>query len=263
MTVNQLTHTDLHHLPEAELDILMCFLYSVSCLFLLYILLYLARLPTSYDHIKSHGSGFLRQGAVVFGLGSFIYHLLEFIEYFIIDLHPHCYDITSTIISFLSLVFVSLQIVVVVLYPRLNIHLGTGLPHLGLIHLVTTNLVIWLRTVIKETLHEMEAHQFRQEDSNHTNTENHTMEHHTREDHSITVAECREKYHDDDFVAEVLKASSPFLYAFIVEFSLVGGTFFYNTWNNIHSLTREQVNSKTANRSKTLAKEGSKVDARN
>ena len=261
VTVNKLTHTNLHHLPETEIDILLCFLYSVSCLFLLYILLYLARLPTSYDNIKSHGSGFLRQGAVVFGVGSFIYHLLEFIEYFIIDLHPHCYDIASTAISCLSLVFVALQTVVVVLYPRLNINLASGIPHLGLIHLVTTNIVIWLRTVIKETLHEMESQQFRKSLTNHTNMEltmeHNDMEHNTTEKQSITLAECREKYHDDDFVADVLKASSPFLYAFIVEFSLVGGTFFYNTWTNIHSLSREevrQVTSTTTPRSPGLAR---------
>ena len=46
---------------------------------------------------------------------------------------------------------------------------------------------------------------------------------------------CREQYHADDYVTNVLTASSPFLYAFIIEFSLVGGTFFYNTWNSIHT----------------------------
>ena len=166
------------------------------------------------------------QGALVFGLGSFTYHLLEFTEYFIIDLHDHCYDISSTAISFLSLVFVCLQVTVIILYPRLNLHLGRGLPHLGLMHLVTTNLIIWLRTVIKETLHEMEADQL--------------TSHHHNKSRPSQLELCREKYHDDDFVADILKASSPVLYAFIIEFSLVGGTVFYNTWNNIHSLNRAE-----------------------
>ena len=167
------------------------------------------------------------QGALVFGLGSFTYHLLEFTEYFIIDLHDHCYDISSTAISFLSLVFVCLQVTVIILYPRLNLHLGRGIPHLGLMHLVTTNLIIWLRTVIKETLHEMEADQL--------------TSHHHNKSRPSQLELCREKYHDDDFVADILKASSPVLYAFIIEFSLVGGTVFYNTWAAVHLRPKEDV----------------------
>ena len=35
------------------------------------------------------------------------------------------------------------------LCPRMNLRYGRGLPHLGLMHLVATNLVIWVRTVIR------------------------------------------------------------------------------------------------------------------
>ena len=47
-----------------------------------------------------------------------------------------------------------------------DLPLGHGLPHLGLMHLVATNLTIWLRTVIKETLHEMESHHLTATDHN-------------------------------------------------------------------------------------------------
>ena len=103
--------------------------------------------------VRSHGSGFLRQGAVVFGIGSFIYHLLEFITYFIIDLHPNCLDIVHTVISFLAIIFILLQTVTIIMYPRLNIQLANGIPHLGLMHVVATNLILWMRTVIRESFH--------------------------------------------------------------------------------------------------------------
>ena len=61
VTVNKLTHSNLT-VPEVEVEFLMCYLYTFSSMFLLYILLYLARIPSSFDNIKSHGSGFLRQG---------------------------------------------------------------------------------------------------------------------------------------------------------------------------------------------------------
>ena len=120
----------------------------------------------------------------MFGIGSFIYHLLEFITYFIIDLHPNCLDVLHTVNSFLSIIFVVLQVLItqysikilqlkvryngdhafilisydfqtvaIIMYPRLNINLGNGVAHLGLMHIVATNLVIWMRTVIKESFH--------------------------------------------------------------------------------------------------------------
>ena len=230
---NQLSHSELDT-PGTEVENLLCYLYIISCLFLLYLILYLARLPTTHDHSRSHGTGFLRQGTVVFGLGAFMYHLLEFVQYFILDLDPHCSPaVRSTLLSGLALVFAALQTWVVVMLPRLNIKLGNGIPHLGLMHLVATNLVIWLRAVIKESLHEMEAIHLKASRSN-----QHYDRHNNIQDR-LDMEDCREQYHDDDYVTNVLKASSPFLYAFIIEFSLVGGTFFYNTWNSIH--TREDV----------------------
>ena len=232
--INQLSHSELKT-PESEVENLLCYLYIISCLFLLYIILYLARLPTTHDNSKSHGTGFLRQGAVVFGVGAFMYHLLEFIQYFILDLDPHCSAaVMSTAISCLALVFAGLQTWVVVMLPRLSIKLGKGLPHLGMMHLVATNLVIWLRAVIKESLHEMEAIHLKTSRA----SEHQDQSHHNRAT-GLDMEDCREQYHEDDYVTNVLKASSPFLYAFIIEFSLVGGTFFYNTWNSIH--TREDV----------------------
>ena len=229
--INQQTHSHLKT-PEREVENLLCYLYIVSCLFLLYMILYLARLPTTHDNVKSHGTGFLRQGAVVFGLGSMMYHLLEFVEYFILRLDPHCYAaVQSTLISGLAVVFAGLQTWVVVMLPRLNINQATGLPHLGMMHLVATNLVIWLRALVKESLHEKEAL--------YLNTSGGTDHHYDHSQPRLEMAECREKYHADDYVTNVLNASSPFLYAFIIEFSLVGGTFFYNTWNSIH--TKEDV----------------------
>jgi len=263
------------YLPEIEASAIMLYLYMVSCAFLLYLLLHLVHPKNSHANIKSHGSGFLRQGAFVFGLGSFMYHLLEFTTYFIIDLHPNCMDFLHTFNSFLASVFVILQMVAIILYPRLNISLGNGLPHFGLMHLLATNIIIWMRTVIKESIHEYHvaegkveyqhqdvdegsyenviAHSIHEDvhGSPHDNPHEDDIHHfihkryseHYHGSHShlehFSPESCMEMYHDDDFVSDVLKASSPFLYAFIIEFSLVGGTVFYNTWNNVHQSTMD------------------------
>jgi hypothetical protein len=56
---------------------IMVYLYVVSCAFLLYLLLHLVYPPNSHANVKSHGSAFLRQGAFVFGVGSFMYSIHE------------------------------------------------------------------------------------------------------------------------------------------------------------------------------------------
>ena len=171
------------------------------------------------------------------------------------------------------------QMITIIMYPRLNICHGHGLPHFGLMHLLATNLIIWMRTVIKESIHEYHVAEEKIEDhhanvnegshnnviaqSIHTDVEgddhgdivSHIIHkrysEHYHADHAhiehFTPESCMEMYHDDDFVSDVLKASSPFLYAFIIEFSLVGGTVFYNTWNNVHLVMEDDDIEKTPN----------------
>merc|ERR1719300_1208773 len=74
-------------------------------------------------------------------------------------------------------------------------------------------------------------------------------DHHQQHDSQITVNHCKDTYHDDDFVSDVLNASSPYLYAFIVEFSLVGGTVFFNTWNNVKMIKAKEAKERFPNSS--------------
>ena len=57
----------------------MLFLYltSVSSVFLLYLLLCLTKPPRSHQNKRSHTNFFLRQGAVIFGLGSVLFFGLD------------------------------------------------------------------------------------------------------------------------------------------------------------------------------------------
>ena len=56
---------------------LFIYLLLVSCLFLLYLLVFLTRPPRAHQNRKSHGSAFLRQGAVIFGVGSLLYFIFD------------------------------------------------------------------------------------------------------------------------------------------------------------------------------------------
>ena len=123
-----------------------------------------------------------------------------------------------------------------------------GLPHLGLMHLVATNLVLWMRTVIRESIHEFHVrllpafHVLENDEGNH---HGHRSGQSVEADHSLKfkmynnqIELCMKMYADDDFVTSILKSSSPFLYAFIVEFSLVAVTFFFSTWATVGYISR-------------------------
>ena len=56
---------------------LFIYLMLVSSLFLLYLLVFLTQPPRSHQNKKSHGSAFLRQGAVIFGVGSLLYFIFN------------------------------------------------------------------------------------------------------------------------------------------------------------------------------------------
>ena len=126
--------------------------------------------------------------------------------------------------------------------------LAGGLPHLGLMHLVATNLVLWMRTVIRESIHEFHVRLLpafhileNGEGDHHGNQGGQSVE----ADHGLKftmynnqIELCMKMYADDDFVTSILKSSSPFLYAFIVEFSLVAVTFFFSTWATVGCISR-------------------------
>jgi len=122
-----------------------------------------------------------------------------------------------------------------------------GLAHMGLMHLVASNFIIWMRTVIRESVHEF--HQLHRSTAAHMgdghNTHN-PADHHTDHptvtvshsaahlaNHTPTVDECLQLYHKNSFVADILNSSSAILYAFIIEFSLVAVVFFYSAWSSV------------------------------
>ena len=123
--------------------------------------------------------------------------------------------------------------------------LAGGLPHLGLMHLVATNLVLWMRTVIRESIHEFHVRLLPAFHILENDEGDHHGPHGVETDHSLNIKMynnqielCMKMYSDDDFVTSILKSSSPFLYAFIVEFSLVAVTFFFSTWSTVGCISR-------------------------
>ncbi|XP_053200575.1 proton channel OtopLc-like isoform X2 [Panonychus citri] len=225
------------------------YLYAVSLLFLLYVYVYLLHdLPKSdqnqlngkkKDKIseteRSHGSIFLRIGAVGFGLGTMIYNGLEFGSYFEIPYTSPCYSILLGVNPVLQATFTFAQMYFIFTYSRLMINKFKLIARIGLMHLVGTNICVWIRTLGKETLQELKAttsHSFLEElilplrtelrPFNRTNATMHFNE-------MNTSNPCQK----EQIMGSILADTSPYLYPFIVEYSLIGAAFLYVMWSNI------------------------------
>ena len=62
---------------------------------------------------------------------------------------PSCSSPLRQAASLLAVLCILLQMVTVIFLPRLNLATGWGMPHLGLMHLVATDIVLWIRIVLQ------------------------------------------------------------------------------------------------------------------
>ncbi|XP_063823544.1 uncharacterized protein LOC135073331 isoform X2 [Ostrinia nubilalis] len=111
------------------------------------------RKTSQNDH--SHGSFFLRIGAIAFGLGTMIYNGLEFGTFFELPQVSPCYLILKGINPVLQMVFTFMQMYFIFMNSRLNIHRFKVIARFGLMHVVATNICVWIRTLVLESLKEI------------------------------------------------------------------------------------------------------------
>ncbi|CAB3373036.1 Hypothetical predicted protein [Cloeon dipterum] len=106
---------------------------------------------------NGHGSFFLRVGAIAFGLGTMIYNGLEFGSWFEIPVHSDCYSVLRGANPVLQMIFTFMQMYFIFMNSRLNIHRFKVISRFGLMHIVATNICVWIRTLVLESLKEVSA----------------------------------------------------------------------------------------------------------
>ena len=93
----------------------------------MYILLLLYKAKSSdgtllvVENDKSHGSVTVRFGAIIFGMGTFAYFLIEFLDFLEHKSDSPCYFLVIGLNEALALIFVFLQTYLIFMYPRLNL----------------------------------------------------------------------------------------------------------------------------------------------
>ncbi|XP_011699180.1 PREDICTED: uncharacterized protein LOC105456556 isoform X3 [Wasmannia auropunctata] len=111
------------------------------------------RKTSQNDH--SHGSFFLRIGAIAFGLGTMVHNGLEFGTFFEVPPTSPCYQILQGVNPVLQMIFTFMQMYFIFMNSRLNIHRFKVIARFGLMHVVATNICVWIRTLVLESLKEI------------------------------------------------------------------------------------------------------------
>ncbi|XP_042217776.1 proton channel OtopLc-like isoform X2 [Homarus americanus] len=103
----------------------------------------------------NHGSMYLKMGAVLFGIGSMIYSGLEVGQYFELKPDDDCANILLVISPAARMLFTFIQMYFIFLNSRVAISRHRIIARFGLMHMIGTNLCIWLNVLVQETKHEI------------------------------------------------------------------------------------------------------------
>ena len=217
--------------PDYVMDGIHIYMFAVSSLFLLYLIFGLSRGNSSSSYKGSHASAFVRVGAVFFGLGTIGHlgtRLMEDVKA-LIDENNSCSKTPEILARFLSFLNVLLQISAIILCCRMKVKPGWGVPFLGLMHMVATNLIAWGWAVYEESLH-IQHDAVKKElgtcmsgrkgsyDRYHAQDDS---GHHGYDDHGLERAK---RAADSSSNCQPLSgATEPFFYPFLIEFVLIGG----------------------------------------
>ncbi|CAG7645684.1 unnamed protein product [Allacma fusca] len=101
------------------------------------------------------GSFYLRMGAVAFGIGSMIYSGLEFGQYFELEPDTKCHNVLIALTPAVRMMFTFMQMYFIFLNSKMavsKVRLGA---QFGLMHMIGTNLCVWLNVLVQETRHEI------------------------------------------------------------------------------------------------------------
>ncbi|RWS08121.1 Otopetrin-2-like protein [Dinothrombium tinctorium] len=199
------------------------------------------------------GSFYLRLGAVAFGIGSMIYSGLEFGQYFELDHKEHCYTFLYGFTPTINMLFTFFQLYFIFMNSKAFIVKHHYIARVGLMHMIATNLCIWLHVLIQETKHQitmimqpnttsktvplydLDSHDYDYDALLRSTSDQSTesiIHRHRRsiDDHEIytTHGLCRRSY----VIGQLVQDASQFLFPCTIEYSLICAAILYIMWKN-------------------------------
>ncbi|XP_043501431.1 proton channel OtopLc-like isoform X2 [Polistes fuscatus] len=208
---------------------------------------------TGYPHIpiirpiQHYGSFYLRMGAVAFGIGSMIYSGLEFGQYFELERNTKCHNIMLALTPATRMAFIFIQMYFIFLNnEQMKVHRHRIVARFGLMHMIGTNLSVWLNVLVQETKHEILtfynpennslriSHRLGIKGGFHLGGQSHIHQgEHVRLPRGLKgphhMFECRRT----NIMGSLVQDASPFLFPCTIEYSLICAAILYVMWKNI------------------------------
>ncbi|XP_030381071.1 proton channel OtopLc [Scaptodrosophila lebanonensis] len=201
-----------------------------------------------------YGSFYLRMGAVAFGIGSMIYSGLEFGQYFELNPDTKCHNVLLALTPATRMAFIFIQMYFIFLNnEQIKVYRYKIIARFGLMHMIGTNLAVWLNVLIQETKHEILTFY---NPENRTLRISHRIPGHSR-GHAVIaptvidptahlrvarglkgpyqIFECRRT----NIIGTLVQDASPFLFPCTIEYSLICAAILYVMWR---SISRPQSN---------------------
>ncbi|EFN73484.1 Otopetrin-2 [Camponotus floridanus] len=200
--------------------------------------------------VQHYGSFYLRMGAVAFGIGSMIYSGLEFGQYFELEQNTKCHNIMLALTPATRMAFIFIQMYFIFLNnEQMKVHRHRVVARFGLMHMIGTNLSVWLNVLVQETKHEILtfynpennslriSHRLGSKGGLHLG--GHTHSHHgehVRLPRGLKgphhMFECRRT----NIMGSLVQDASPFLFPCTIEYSLICAAILYVMWKNISKI---------------------------
>ena len=209
----------------------------------------------NYDYENGTGELYMRAGTAIFSFCALVSHIIQLIQmmetFFNNEIAiSNCKTTFGiTIVSKVACVlFIFFQSFFIFKYANIVLHTGKNVAIIGLMHIICTNFCLFIRTVITETVAEMnhgKQHDFaniihRNESNEHklthsvndftnTSSSGHLKNYKTLGCVKISVSEISKKIH------ETQEKIAEYLYPCVIEYSLLAMTIFYVLWSSFKS----------------------------
>ncbi|XP_076175749.1 proton channel OtopLc isoform X4 [Ptiloglossa arizonensis] len=196
---------------------------------------------------QHYGSFYLRMGAVAFGIGSMIYSGLEFGQYFELERNTKCHNIMLALTPATRMAFIFIQMYFIFLNnEQMKVYRHRVVARFGLMHMIGTNLSVWLNVLVQETKHEILtfynpengslriSHRLGPKGNLHLGGQSHYHHgEHPRLPRGLKgphhMFECRRT----NIMGSLVQDASPFLFPCTIEYSLICAAILYVMWKNI------------------------------
>ncbi|XP_011638853.1 proton channel OtopLc-like isoform X1 [Pogonomyrmex barbatus] len=197
--------------------------------------------------VQHYGSFYLRMGAVAFGIGSMIYSGLEFGQYFELEQNTKCHNIMLALTPATRMAFIFIQMYFIFLNnEQMKVYRHRVVARFGLMHMIGTNLSVWLNVLVQETKHEILtfynpennslriSHRLGTKGGLHLGGHIHSHHgEHVRLPRGLKgphhMFECRRT----NIMGSLVQDASPFLFPCTIEYSLICAAILYVMWKNI------------------------------